>query len=75
MAADIPMDDWVWLPPVEVVESTCYIVGNGLDLSIGQRVLKELFLQAYGHELSDDDRRMSLGGGSNEKEEVGMTES
>ena len=60
---------------MEVVESTCYVNGNGLYLLIRQRVLKELCSQAGGHELSDDDGRMSLGGGSDEKEEVGMTES
>ena len=69
------MDDWVWLPLVEVVEPTGYINGNGLDLLIRQRVSRELCSQTGGHELSDDDGRMSLGGGSNEKEEVGMTES
>ena len=73
-AADISVDNWVWLPLVEVVESTCYIHGNGLDLSIGQWVLRELCSQAGGHELGEDDGRMSLGGGSNEEEEIRMPE-
>ena len=71
--ADISMDDWVWLPLVKVVESTCYINGNELDLLIRQRVLRELCSQAASHQLSDDDGWISLGGGTYEKEEVGMT--
>ena len=74
-AAYISVDDWVWLPLVEVVESTCYVHGNGLDLLIGQWVLRELCSQAGGHELSEDDGRTSLGGGSNEEEEVRMSKS
>ena len=67
------MDDGIWPHQVKVVEGPGYVEAGGGDLLLCQVCFSEDSSQTGGHQLCQDNE-LTKKGGSNELEEIGMTD-